>query len=287
MDVLPQSMVCGSSSLSWPTVTSGPTHTWSGSSMVTPSAMRLLVDAALHDLGDLCELHARVDAQQLGVVGGEQRGDGLAHLAVDAHHVGEVVLALGVVVADLVDVLGQAPPAEAVDARVALGERGLLLGGAVLVLDDGHHAAVGVALDAAVAGGVGGAHGEHRAGVVVCLGLFDQRTDGLGAHERRVAIEHDGRTLEVAQGVAHAHHGVPGTQALGLLDALDVGIVGKNGADFVSPVSHNDDDTVGACLASSVDRPPNQRLVEELMCDFGMTGLHTRTLAGCEDDRGN
>jgi hypothetical protein len=68
--------------------------------------------------------------------------------------------------------------------------------------------------------------------------------------------------MEVAEGVAHAHHGVAGTEALGLLDALDVGIVGKYGADLVCPVPNNYDNAVSAGLARGVDGPPDQRLVE-------------------------
>ncbi|WP_337370911.1 hypothetical protein [Parolsenella catena] len=57
-------------------------------------------------------------------------------------HVGQVVLALGVVASDLADVGGEQRAVEGVAAGVALGEGGCLLGRAVLLLD--------VALDGAL-----------------------------------------------------------------------------------------------------------------------------------------
>ena len=155
------------------------------------------------------------------------------------------------------------------------------------MLDDGQYVALGVTLDAAVAGGVSGAHGEHGAGKVTSLGVLNQVLDGLGTHERRVAVKNHRRPLEVSEGVAHAHHGVAGAQTLGLLNKLDVGIAVKDGLDLVGMVSNYNDDAVSTRLTGSMNGPPHERAVQKLMRYLGMTGLHTRSLAGGKDDRGD
>ena len=212
--------------------------------------------------------------------------DGLAHAHVDAHHVGEVILALGVIVGDLVDVGREALAAEAVGASVALQERGALLGRAVLVLDDGAHAAV---LDkhAAIAGDVRRRHGEQRAGIVARTGGVDQGRDGLGANERQVAVENHHGAGKAAQGVAHHTHGVAGAQALGLLDKLHVLLVCEVVADLLGAVAHYQHNAVDARLARGVDNPPCERLVEDLVHDLGVVGLHASSFAGGKDDRGD
>ena len=82
----------------------------------------------------------------------------------DFEHVGQVVLGLCVVVADLVDVGGKLRAVEGVAAGVALQQRGGLLGRAVLLLDDALDLTIGAQLDAAVAKGIGRGHGHDGAG---------------------------------------------------------------------------------------------------------------------------
>ena len=121
--------------------------------MVTPLAHQVVLDAVLHDLADLGELLAAVDADD--VLGGD-RGDGHGLEAAGDHDVqgvGQVVFALDVVGLDVVQGVEQVLGAEAVVARVDFPDL-LLLGGAVALLDDALEVAVAVADDAAVAGGV-------------------------------------------------------------------------------------------------------------------------------------
>ena len=96
----------------------------------------VLVDAVARDGGELCELDAAVDAQAVAVVVAVEDGDCLAVTLEDFEHVGQVVLGLRIVVADLVDVGGKLCAVEGVAAGVALQQRGGLLGRAVLLLDD-------------------------------------------------------------------------------------------------------------------------------------------------------
>lgn len=249
-------------------------------------AHEALVDAALHDLGDLRELHAVVHAQELSVVVAVDGRDRLAHAHVDAHHVREVVLALHVVVRELVDVGGKALAAEAVRAGVALQERGALLRRAVLVLDDGLDLAGIVHKDTAVARDVWRGHGEDRAGVVVFARAVHERADGLRAHERQVAVEHDDGPVKAAERVPHDADRVPGAKALRLLDELHVLLVREIGADLLRAVTDDEHDALDPGLARRVDHPPGEWPVQHLVHHLGVVRLHARSLAGSEDDRG-
>ena len=87
----------------------------------------------------------------VAVVVAVEDGDCLAVTLEDFEHVGQVVLGLRVVVADLVNVGGKLRAVEGVAAGVALQQRGGLLGRAVLLLDDALDLTIGAQLDAAVA----------------------------------------------------------------------------------------------------------------------------------------
>lgn len=115
----------------------------------------VLVDAVARDGGELCELDAAVDAQAVAVVVAVEDGDCLAMTLEDFEHVGQVVLGLRVVVADLVNVGGELRAIKSVAAGVALQQRGGLLGRAVLLLDDALDLTIGAQLDAAVAERIG------------------------------------------------------------------------------------------------------------------------------------
>ena len=103
-------------------------------------------------------------------------------------HVGQVVLALGVVAANLADVCGERRAVEGVAAGVALKKRLGLLVGAILLLDDAEHLALVGELDAAIAKGVGRRHGKNGR----CGGAVGDRigklADGLGLDKRQVAV---------------------------------------------------------------------------------------------------
>ena len=165
----------------------------------------LVIDAALHDLGDLGQLDAGVDAQALGGVVGGERQHGAAGVAADLEHVGEVELALGVVIADPGQRVEQGAGVEAVEAGVALVDR-RLIGRGVLLLDDALDLPVGIADDAAVAGGVVQLHGEHHHGGVVLVAHLCQAGDGLGLDERAVAGEHRQGTVEAGESVGAGEH---------------------------------------------------------------------------------
>ena len=251
----------------------------------------VLVDAVARDGGELRELDAAVDAQAVAVVIAVEDGDCLAVTLEDLEHVGQVVLGLRVVVADLVNVGGKLRAVEGVAAGVALQQRGGLLGRAVLLLDDALDLAVGAQLDTAVAKRIGRGHGHDGAGELAGGDGLRELGDGVGGDERQVAVEHDDGALRDAAGLERDLDGMAGAQALGLLDALDLGgAVGvgaiDKGAHLVGVAADDDHDAAAAGLDGGVDDPLNHGLAQNLVRNLAVVRLHAGALAGGEDNCG-
>ena len=246
-----------------------------------------LVDALLREARELGELGAVVGAEALSIVLAVNDRGGVAVAAQNLHHVGEVVLVLGIVVADLADMGGEKGAVKGVAAGVALGERRGLLIRAVLLLDDARDRAILGELDAAVAKRVGRRHREDGGGVRPARDGVGKGADGLGLDEGKVAVQDDnGPSVDSGPLQRHAH-GVPGAQALRLLDALDVLLVCEMSPHLVGAMPHDHDDALGPGLARGARDPGDERAVEKLVHDLGVAGLHTRSLASGEDDRGH
>ena len=182
--------------------------------------------------------------------------------AKDLHHVGQVVLVLGVVAAHLADVLAKKGAVESVAAGVALQQVGVLLGGAVLLLDDALDRAVGGELDAAVAEGVGRGHGQDGAGVLAARHGVGKGADGLGFDEGEVAVQHDDGALRDAGRFDGDAGRVSRAKALGLLDALDIGLGGEVRAHLFGAVADDHDDAVGPGAARGARDPRDERAIE-------------------------
>src|SRR5690606_36933556 len=143
-----------------------------------PGAHVALQDAAVEDPARVGELNAVVDPLDLEVVARDEGAHLVAVLAQDGQYVGEVLLALSVVAGDALDRVGEEGAVEGVDAGVHLVD-GPLLRGSVALFDDAEHGAVGVADDAAVAGGVGHACGQDSDGVALGRVGVEQTGEGL------------------------------------------------------------------------------------------------------------
>ena len=154
------------------------------------------VDATLGQLRGLGQLDARVHAQALGRVVAGQCQHGTASVATDLQHVGEVELALRVIVAHLLERVEQRPRIEAVEPGIALAD-GRLLGRGVLLLHDARHRSLLVAHDAPVAERVVQLHREHHHGRVVLLAHGRKARDGIGRDQRAVARQHHQRAVEI------------------------------------------------------------------------------------------
>ena len=240
------------------------------------------MDAAL---GDSCHVGERdpvVDAEHLGWVIEAVSDDRPAEGPEDREHVGEVQLALGVVGVDLVKrgqqrvaVEGEQPGVDLADLKLGVGRVARRLG-----LDHALHHAVGVAHDAAVAAGVVEGDRPDRGRRDRALVGVHQRTDGLGAEQRSVAVEHD-------DGVAGGEALYPGPGGVGgsaglLLDGQrDVGV--EHALEAAIGVV-DDDDLAGAGIARGGDRPGDHRPSADLVQELGRAGSHPGPLARGEDD---
>ncbi len=202
--------------------------------------------------------------------------------AEDRQRVGQVDLALGVVGRDPAQGVDHRAAGEGVDAGVDLLDRELLVGGVAggLGLDHALHAAVAVANDAAVAGGVVEDHRGHRRRRAVGGVGLRERLDRLGGDERDVAADDDdavGRG-DLAGG---GEDGVAGAARL-LLDG-ERGAVGQQRLDRAVGAA-DDHDLARPGGQGGVDRPADQGLPAEVVQSLGHLRLHPRALPRGEDD---
>ena len=243
-----------------------------------------VIDAALHDLGDLSQLDAGVDAQALGGVVGGKRQHGAAGVAANLEHVGEVELALSVVVADLGQRVEQGTGVEAVEAGVALVDR-RLLGRGVLLLDDALDLAVGVADDATVTSGIVQLHGEHHHSGVVLVAHLRQAGDGLGLDERAVAGKHRQRAVEAGEGVGAGEHRARRAVLHFLDHYLRIALDKRD--DLLAGMTDHRCHLGDACGVSGVDHPAHERLAQNLVGHLGLFGLHAGARARSQNDSGS
>jgi hypothetical protein len=148
--------------------------------------------------------------------------------------VGQVVLALGVVILQRPHPARQRLRGRGHDAGVDLSD-GALLGVGVLVLDDAAHG-FAVAQDAAVAGGVGQIDGQQ------CQPLagadLGQRPGRRAADQRHVAIEDQRCAGLVTEQRQRLQHGVSGAQLRHLAHRLHA--FGQAGFDGLGAVAGDD-----------------------------------------------
>ena len=182
-------------------------------------------DAVLHPAGDDAAVELLAELGELGPVVGslglrdvvdQVRTDGQAVLAGQTNGVGQVVLALGVVVADPRERRDEERGVERQDPRVDLVDLALL-GRRVLLLHDRLDVTLMVANDAAVAERVRhpAAQDAHRPLRRLVLG--GERPQRLTLQQRGVAGRHDHGAGGRAGGLHRDAYGVPGA-VLRLLD---------------------------------------------------------------------
>ncbi len=204
--------------------------------------------------------------------------------AQDGHHVGEVLLALGVVGGHPLDRVAEQVRLERVDPRVDLIDGALLRGG-VRLFDDLHKVTGRVADDPAVATGIGDPGGQHGGRSLPGLVLADQRGQGRAAQQGRVRVGHHDRAVIQPDRLDRGAHRVPGT-ALVVLDHRDrVGrMLGQVRGDLVAPVADHHDEPGWARLPGGDQNVTQQGCAADRVQHLGGLGLHPRTLARGEDD---
>jgi hypothetical protein len=221
------------------------------------------------------EVHARI--------GRAVGGDAQPPLAEQGEHVAEVILALGVVVGDPGEGVGERLGVECVGARVDLPDRELLRGrvAGCLGLDD----PLDVALRAPDNPPIGARivhlsrhHGRGGAGIAV---RGDQLADDPGGDQRVIAGE-DEDGVGVAHHVAGRPQGAAGAIGFGLDDRLNA--VGEGGGEVA--IGRDDHaDPGGARLPGGGDRPGDHRPSADLVQDLRHGRAHAGALA-CGHDHG-
>lgn len=217
--------------------------------------------------------------------------DGLACVFENFEHVGQIVLALCVIVGDFADMLLKLGAIKGVAAGVALKECFGLLGRAIFLFDNAGDGASLVKLNTSVAKGLGRREGEGGSSVGAAVYGLCELGYRVCLNERQVAVEHHNRAGIDAASLDGHLYGVAGTQALNLLNRLDgdgrIGVcILKKRAHFVCMASHDNDHAAAACGDRSVDDPVDHRFAKDLMRYLGVVGLHACALAGGEDDGG-
>ncbi|VXC06974.1 hypothetical protein NOCARDAX2BIS_400209 [Nocardioides sp. AX2bis] len=248
-----------------------------------------LEDAAVELAPDLGQLHPVVGALGLAHVGDRVGAGVQARLAGQADQVGEVVLALGVVVAQPRQRLEEEVGVEGQDPGVDLGD--LALGGrGVLLLDDRLDLAVGVAQHPAVPRRVGHPPREHAHRAVGGGVLVGEGAQGLPGEQGRVAVrDHDrpGHRALGGERVDRDPDRVAGAELLLLHGQQRVGSpLGHVQTDQLALVAHDDRD------ASGVQRPHRrQHVADHGAAGDGVQDLrglrpHPRPAPGSEEDHG-
>ena len=216
----------------------------------------------------------------------------MAHLGEHRHDVGEVVLALRVVVGELAQCGPEQIASERVDARADLVHVEFL-GRRVAVLDDPLGLAVVLADDAAVAGGiVDDAREEGRRIAVGHMGL-DEVGQRLGSQQRRVAGQDDDDRLVIVVVVAGegGHPDRGGLARAVLFDLLDEGDVGPRRRELLDllghllgTVTHDEGRLFGPQAFEGVDHVEDHRPSADQVQRLGPGRPHARSLTSRKDD---
>jgi hypothetical protein len=244
-----------------------------------------LAHAAVELTAELGELDAVVHALGLEPVADDVGPHRAAGIARDGDDVGQVLLTLGVVRADLGERVAQHLGVERVDPGVDLGE-GQLVGGGVLVLDDALDPALRIAHHPAVPGGVVEVRRDDRHRAARLLVRHRELDEGVAGEQRNVAVRDEDRARQVCrQRLEAALDGAAG--------ALDVVLVGddepgiQGGAlldDAVALVADHHADVLGPGLPGGPDRVADQRQATDAVQNLGCRGLHPGALTRGEDD---
>ena len=192
--------------------------------------------------------------------------------------VGQVILALGVVVAQP----GQ-PPAQiggggADHAGVDARHRALDLVG-VLLFNDGLYAAGGIGQHAAVAGRIVESFGQHRGALA---GGRQQVVQGRFGDQRHVGVQHQhpGIIRNAGHGLLH---GMAGAELLRLFGPVQIRLVGEFGAHLRATVAVHHVDAGGAQASGALDDMTEHRPAGDALQHLRARGLHPLAFAGGQD----
>ena len=239
-------------------------------------------DAQCHQTARFAELVVTLELGQLPAIVGAlhfhrvQRLLGGDHQAIGHSHgddVGQVVLALSVVVGQTAQPFGQARARNSEDAGVAFLDGFLRVAG-VFVLDDCCNLTLGVAHDAAIAGGIIQGDGEQAQLLLGDLG--QQALQGLDFDQRDVAVENQhGVSGQCRQCLGNC---VTGTQLFVLEHEIQI-IRSKALAHLFSAVANHHMNPLWLELAGAVDNMAEHGVARNRVQNLGQCGAHASALA--------
>ena len=264
-----------------PNFVSAESQTVPGSVMVTPPAIAACAQPLLQRLLGHRQLDAGIDALELRLLA--RHGNRLvAGRARDPHRIGQVELALHVVVADRTQQLRDQPAVDAHHAGIAEVDRAL--GGiGILALDDPDQFA---SLDDQATIGrwitrLEAQHADSRPGLAAG---GNQLAEAFGRHQRRIAEHDQNRPVMALERPQGGPGGVPRAQRLVLhgrrMRREGPGHPGGAGSDHA-------DDPAGLQRGCIGQHMGHHREVRQRMQDLRQGRLHAGSGAGCEHDHGN
>src|SRR5579863_1164826 len=249
--------------------------------------------ASVHQLGSLPraeysvhigKMRARVAAENLLRVGSGLREHSLVALAQQADGIGEIELAVRVVRAER----GEAGPEfferEAINAGIHL-VNGALLGGRSLFFDDGLHAALGIADDAAIVRGIVEFGGENRCRGFASAVRIEQRGKGRGAQQRSVTRDDNRQFGALANRAPRNLDGVA-RSALRLLKNRLRAEPFDYGGNIFSLMAHDDEQLRRLERAAGAHHVLDKRASTGAVQHLREVGAHARSLARGENDDG-
>ena len=184
-----------------------------------PGFHRHFPQPRLHHAFGLGELRLGVDAAHFVLAGFDHHGIP-SLLADNADRIGQIIFALGIRIADLVEDRERAAPVDRHHPGIAQVDLALL--GARIGLLAYRDQAVALDDEAAIAGGIGGAKAERRN-----RGAFGERRaqprKGLGRDQRRVAERNQQIIHAPRNGIARRQHRMRGAEPFALHEGERVG----------------------------------------------------------------
>ncbi len=197
--------------------------------------------------------------------------------------VGQVVLALRVVVLQVAEITAQRPRIEGDETGVDLVHAPLVVG-RVLVLDDARDGAALVAQHAAVARRVVDQRRQQRELAARAVG--DEALERLRPNQRHVAAQHE-HSMVVGNRRHGLHDGMARAELLGLQRPLEIGLLGERRSHLLGAVAVDDVDARGLDGARGADDVLEQRPARERLQHLRQCRVHAFALARGENDYGN
>ena len=248
----------------------------------------VLDEAVVQDAAELGQLDPVVDALGLPDVLQDVGPDGQLFADGEGHDVGEVQLALGVVVAQGGHRPQQEDGVDREHTAVDLADQAFVVGG-VAVLADRLHVTLGVTDDAPVARGVAELRTQDRHGPARSeMGLDELVERGPGEQGDVAVGDDDGARRRGVESLERDLHGVARAPLLGLHD-LDDGRVDRRDrrGDLVAAVTDHGDRAGGPERRDRAERVSDERAAGDLVEHLGQVGPHPGASARGEHDRGH